>query len=641
MQAEIYCSQCKCGYCTTHDLLQHHTLSKKHRRTALKNVEDFEISLCQIHQGCLITKYCPNCQELVCDKCILESHTTHELLTFEEAVQFFESQFLDEKKLKIDWFLEKKEDAQKCFKNLKKELKNNFKNNSRIIKNKFQKLEQVIELKKYEFGNQLKENEEIKLQDLKIQLQKEEEQIAKLQHANDLLEKMQIAKEKEDDFAYILLWEKLQTMNINKITKVLKEKIPISMKTETELSIRDQIECIRKLELTVPISGKNTIVSYPSKVSFGEPIQINLELKDKHNMQINTFSEPKFVIKLKKQNKKQQLDSKIQDLKNGKYMITLNLQKIGVYYLQIKVNDILLKTKMGQNSFQFEIEKQYNLANCQFFSPQLVHPRSKWTIQVQINDNFKKPLDTIDPIQVEMKIATPSKKIERYNLSKVKGYLGLYSIEIKYEMLGEYTITVLVDDQPMIGVPYITVVGHNVDQFIPITQHCQNNSQRYKRPRIYKQDSDIILVDNNKTAINTWKNDKNSHQLVGLAKLSLGNTYHFKFKINKRSSKNLILGVAKYCNNYHELPKNWWGFNVGKATLVSGLKISKYGGKAKRGSIVEIKLSLLSKQEKTLEFSTNGIWHGIAFDQLPNQCMLLISLYGKGDSISLISNVNI
>ncbi|KAJ6254990.1 hypothetical protein M0813_11775 [Anaeramoeba flamelloides] len=98
--AIIYCHDCKENQCEECDLMHKSRKFKDHSRTDLKQKESRTIvrtNKCPIHQNTKLSRYCKNCQKLICDKCSFE-HSNHETISFDQPMDFYK-ELINEQKI--------------------------------------------------------------------------------------------------------------------------------------------------------------------------------------------------------------------------------------------------------------------------------------------------------------------------------------------------------------------------------------------------------------------------------------------------------------------------------------------------------------------------------------------------------------
>ncbi|KAJ6251910.1 hypothetical protein M0813_14766 [Anaeramoeba flamelloides] len=93
-KANFYCTECKVHYCQNCESQVHTSfLKKKHQEFTFQEPYDPQennngIEKCPIHQNNKLSRYCKNCQKVICDKCVFD-HTNHETIAFDQPMDFY------------------------------------------------------------------------------------------------------------------------------------------------------------------------------------------------------------------------------------------------------------------------------------------------------------------------------------------------------------------------------------------------------------------------------------------------------------------------------------------------------------------------------------------------------------------------
>ncbi|KAJ6250163.1 tripartite motif-containing protein [Anaeramoeba flamelloides] len=80
---------------------------------------------CPIHQNLTLSRYCKNCQKLICEKCSLD-HTNHETISFDQPMDFYQELINEQKKCTQNHF-EKINENLEQLNNTEKKIKTNKK----------------------------------------------------------------------------------------------------------------------------------------------------------------------------------------------------------------------------------------------------------------------------------------------------------------------------------------------------------------------------------------------------------------------------------------------------------------------------------------------------------------------------------
>ncbi|KAJ6229769.1 tripartite motif-containing protein [Anaeramoeba flamelloides] len=90
-----YCQDCNENQCEECDSIHKNKKFKNHVRTNLKQ-NNYSADKCLIHQNSKLTRYCKNCQKLICDKCIFD-HSNHETISFDQPIDFYKELIREQK----------------------------------------------------------------------------------------------------------------------------------------------------------------------------------------------------------------------------------------------------------------------------------------------------------------------------------------------------------------------------------------------------------------------------------------------------------------------------------------------------------------------------------------------------------------
>ncbi|KAJ6254378.1 hypothetical protein M0813_01214 [Anaeramoeba flamelloides] len=96
VEAIVYCDDCKENQCKECDSMHQMTKFRKHRRTYPKIKDLNSTENCPSHQNSKLSRYCKNCQKLICSECLLD-HTNHETISFDQPMDFYK-ELIDEQK---------------------------------------------------------------------------------------------------------------------------------------------------------------------------------------------------------------------------------------------------------------------------------------------------------------------------------------------------------------------------------------------------------------------------------------------------------------------------------------------------------------------------------------------------------------
>ncbi|KAJ6236994.1 hypothetical protein M0813_03401 [Anaeramoeba flamelloides] len=85
--AIVYCQDCGENQCEQCDSIHLNRRFSKHVRTDLHQNNN-RIEKCPSHQNNKLSRYCKNCQKLICSECIFD-HSNHETLSFDQPMDFY------------------------------------------------------------------------------------------------------------------------------------------------------------------------------------------------------------------------------------------------------------------------------------------------------------------------------------------------------------------------------------------------------------------------------------------------------------------------------------------------------------------------------------------------------------------------
>ncbi|KAJ6229844.1 hypothetical protein M0813_07432 [Anaeramoeba flamelloides] len=94
--AKVYCQDCDENQCEECDSMHKNKKFKSHVRTD-PQTNNSSSEKCPIHQNSKLTRYCKNCQKLICDKCVFE-HSNHETISFNQSMDFYKELIKEQKK---------------------------------------------------------------------------------------------------------------------------------------------------------------------------------------------------------------------------------------------------------------------------------------------------------------------------------------------------------------------------------------------------------------------------------------------------------------------------------------------------------------------------------------------------------------
>ncbi|KAJ3425985.1 pep-cterm sorting domain-containing protein [Anaeramoeba flamelloides] len=109
VEAKVYCQNCEENQCENCNLVHKSRRFRNHVRTDLKQAKttddqdqdpadsnDNFTEKCPIHQKSKLSRYCKNCQKLICDECGFE-HINHETISFDQSMDFYQELIKEQK----------------------------------------------------------------------------------------------------------------------------------------------------------------------------------------------------------------------------------------------------------------------------------------------------------------------------------------------------------------------------------------------------------------------------------------------------------------------------------------------------------------------------------------------------------------
>ncbi|KAJ6245816.1 hypothetical protein M0813_20236 [Anaeramoeba flamelloides] len=97
-KAHFYCTECKVHYCQNCESQVHTSFWKrKHNGSIFQEPYIPQENNCPIHKNNKLSRYCKNCQKLICDKCSFD-HTNHETIAFDQPMDFYKELINEQKK---------------------------------------------------------------------------------------------------------------------------------------------------------------------------------------------------------------------------------------------------------------------------------------------------------------------------------------------------------------------------------------------------------------------------------------------------------------------------------------------------------------------------------------------------------------
>ncbi|KAJ3425993.1 hypothetical protein M0812_28440 [Anaeramoeba flamelloides] len=144
VKAIVYCNDCEENQCEECDSMHKMRRFSKHVRTDPKPKDLNSTENCPIHQKSKLSKYCKNCQKLICSECSFE-HTDHEIISFDQSMDFYKELINEQKQCTQNHFERINENLEQL-NNSEKNLKTNKKTILKKITNFYKKQKKLLDL---------------------------------------------------------------------------------------------------------------------------------------------------------------------------------------------------------------------------------------------------------------------------------------------------------------------------------------------------------------------------------------------------------------------------------------------------------------------------------------------------------------
>ncbi|KAJ6236986.1 hypothetical protein M0813_03393 [Anaeramoeba flamelloides] len=143
--AKVYCQDCGENQCKQCDVIHQSRRFSKHVRTDLHQNSDNNITeKCPSHQNNQLSRFCKNCQKLICSECVFE-HSNHETISFDQSMDFYK-ELINEQKQCIQNHLKRINKKFEEINNSEKEMKSNKENILKEISEFYSNQKKLLEL---------------------------------------------------------------------------------------------------------------------------------------------------------------------------------------------------------------------------------------------------------------------------------------------------------------------------------------------------------------------------------------------------------------------------------------------------------------------------------------------------------------
>ncbi|KAJ6227554.1 hypothetical protein M0813_09793 [Anaeramoeba flamelloides] len=450
-KAHFYCTVCKVHYCQNCESQVHTSfLKKKHQEFTLQEPYNPQEKKCPIHQNKKLSRYCKNCQKLICSKCVFD-HTNHETIAFDQPMDFYQELINEQKKCTKNHFKKINEKFLQL-NNSEKEMKSKkekiFREISEFYLNQ-KKLLDLLEQNEIKLANDFFEQisqsmnkEKQSINDLKYSTETLLKQFNKLEsnikQSNSfgfykLFSKMELAKTQEKpksefprlcnehknkSYEYFcidhkqLLCSHCLTLNHRKCNQV------VNLKEGYEIIQNELEEVIKEINLINEKKEEFVQKIQNEKINSLKEKQINIELVKKNYQKLNELTQYQFkkmneeisiqqnekYMKLNKQSMKMQKEI---DEFNESEMIIKEIEICKKYndYQQILLNFYKLKKLLPilnkNEKNQLICNSKFNKIN--IISNDLKQNLKNWKLNLPFDPN-KTQIDLPNEIQLENKL---------------------------------------------------------------------------------------------------------------------------------------------------------------------------------------------------------------------------------------------
>ncbi|KAJ3448362.1 hypothetical protein M0812_00841 [Anaeramoeba flamelloides] len=658
-----FCKVCNKLYCETHT--EEHS-KEGHEVYEIGEETDTKIIICSTHFR-LNEILCCDCDRLICPLCA-DNHTGHKTYQVTEIHDKLKTQLALKQKeaykliLSCKMFIERIDD-------LIKEIKREKIRTLSRIKFMFDTLTDLVNNKKLEITQQAEQISKNKIKTINELGGIWKEMQKTLKNYTTIINKAIEAKEKGDIRASVYYYNEIQNIDLQKLQNLSEQSKITSMgffDFLLDYPIQTQVQSLSDLTLEFPFDIAKTIFNVPEFVPIGHFTQLVISLRDENKKPIETNIYPE--IKINWQTPTGDIFNKYkfrQGMNNGKFYITAQPKIIGIHKITITINnEPILNSKTGKPVFQIEVKPPYDLENSEFIYDEVIVENTKYPVQFLLKDFEGNPIDVKEDLNISC-VLHDGKSTREIEMEKVENKNGLWLGEFSLKIENKGSFEFKVKNNPIKGSPFKVQIGNHEDTFEYIHNYFDDNDDEKKETK-KPMDIDDIFGDNDgknknesgelvklsnfgRTVENCWDIDNNPHYVTGATQLFGKRIYHFQFRIKKKKSKttSLQIGICDSAIDLESAVKGALLFDCGKACKIQDGKQTDYGQVASEGSIVEmwidfferiIKYNIIQKpsKKKKLKKKQKSSWFPIAFENIPQKCLIIIVLFGREDKIAIV-----
>ncbi|KAJ3426488.1 pep-cterm sorting domain-containing protein [Anaeramoeba flamelloides] len=384
---------------------------------------------CPIHQNNKLSRYCKNCQKLICNECSFD-HTNHETIAFDQPMDFYKELINEQKK---------------CIKNHFERINEKFLQLNNSEEKMISKKEKILsEISKF-YSNQKKlldllEQNEIKLakdffEQISQSMNKEKQTINDLKYSTETLLKQFNKLEKG--------YEQIQ----NELEELIKEINSINEKKEEFVRKiqNEKINSLKDKQINIELVKKNyqklnELTQYQFK-KMNEEISIQQNEKylklNKQSMkmqkEIDEFNESEMIIKeieiCKKYNDYQQILLNFFKLK--KLLPILNKNENNKLICNSKFNKInIISNELTQNLKNWKLNLPFDPNKTQIDLPKEIQLENKLQFSILLKNQFNETVNTQE--------FNPKAEILKSNSNEVITEITKFKEGTNQELIGEY-----------------------------------------------------------------------------------------------------------------------------------------------------------------------------------------------------------
>ncbi|KAJ6255259.1 hypothetical protein M0813_11579 [Anaeramoeba flamelloides] len=482
-KAHFYCTVCKVHYCQNCESQVHTSfLKKKHKEFTFQEPYDPQENNCPIHQNNKLSRYCKNCQKLICSECVFD-HTNHATIAFDQPMDFYKELINEQKKYTQNHFEkinEKFEQLNNSEKDMKSKKEKIFREISKFYLNQ-KKLLDLLEQNEIKLANDFFEQ-------IKKSMNIEKQTINNLKYSTETLlkqfNKLESNIKQSNSFGFYKLFSQIELTKryekiqneleevINKINSINEKKEEFVQKIENE-----KFNSLKEKQINMKLVKKNyqklnELTQYQFK-KMNEEISIEQNEKymklNKQSMKmqkgIDEFNESEMIIKeieiCKKYNDYQQILLNFFKLKKLLPILNKN-EKNKELICNSKFNKInIISNELKQNLKNWKLNLPFDLNKTQINLPDEIQLENKLKFSILLKDQFNEIVNAqeFNPKAEILKSNSNEMitKITKFKEGTNQELIGEYLFEEE----GEYQINISINDQKIPKSPFkLKVIDH-------------------------------------------------------------------------------------------------------------------------------------------------------------------------------------